>query len=190
MITHWSATGGLSVSSRSWCSSSLLNRADSLFQLLAPAPCIWTHTHGVIGQSGDMVDAFKHWRQWLPLIVVAEDIFVGSHPKWLQLFHILSWPSGKQRWPPHPQELDSHHSPPLWPATAAKINTINVLCSHLVHPVDTTDCKKTTRVAKTNHIKKTNTQIAEAEHVYERVQWYTWIVIPYQCLFWHEERSY
>lgn len=56
--THWSATGGLSVSSRSWCSSSLLNKADSLFQLLVPAPCIWTpntHTH-----TGSKVKVGKH----------------------------------------------------------------------------------------------------------------------------------
>lgn len=62
--THWSATGGPSDSSKSWCSSSLLNKADSLFQPLAPAPCIWhthIHTHIVRGQNCQFRCTMAFW---------------------------------------------------------------------------------------------------------------------------------
>jgi len=68
--TYWSATGGLSVSSRSWCSSSLLKRVDNLFQLLAPAPCTWTRTRRAKGQSRLTCDAFT---QGSFLMLIEED---------------------------------------------------------------------------------------------------------------------
>lgn len=60
--THWSLTGGLSVSSRSWCSSSLLNKVESLCQPLVPAPCIWTTTHT---HTGSKVNIGKHLGEFL-----------------------------------------------------------------------------------------------------------------------------
>lgn len=61
IATHWSATGGLSVSSRSWCSSSLLNKVESRCQPLVPAPCIWTTTHTQTHTyTGSKVNMGKH----------------------------------------------------------------------------------------------------------------------------------
>lgn len=79
--THWSASGGLSVSSRSWCSSSLLNKADSLFQPLVPAPCIWTPTKSA--HTGSKVKAGKQlggfsgsFEQWSSLIDSDANFFI------------------------------------------------------------------------------------------------------------------